>query len=74
MNQLTLKYNQLNSFSKKEISDFLDYLLSKEIKNTKTKTEEYKTKILKVSTWTEDEINELEKSIKGFGKWNVQEW
>ena len=74
MNQLTLKYNQLNNFSKKEISDFLDYLLSKEIKNTKTKTEEYKRKILKVSTWTDVEIAEMEKNIKTFGKWNIQEW
>ena len=74
MEQLLLKYNQLNDFSKREISDFLDYLLSKEIKNASTKNEEYKKKILKVSTWSNDEIKELENNIKGFGKWNIQEW
>jgi hypothetical protein len=74
MDQLTLKYNKLNEFSKKEISDFLDFLLSKEVKNKKTKTEEYKREILKVSTWTEDEITDLEKNIKYFGRWNIQEW
>jgi hypothetical protein len=74
MDQLTLKYNKLNEFSKKEISDFLDFLLSKEVKNKKTKTEEYKREILKVSTWTEDEITDLENNIKYFGRWDIQEW
>ena len=63
MEQLLLKYNQLNDFSKGEISDFLDYLLSKEIKSASTKNEEYKKKILKVSTGSNDEIKELENNI-----------
>lgn len=74
MDQLMLKYNQLSNFSKREITDFLDYLLSKETNSAKDKEEKYKNKILKVSTWTDDEIAEMERNIKTFGKWNIQKW
>lgn len=74
MSDILLKYNQLNKTAKKEVADFMDFLLSKQ-KTLKNKLPEaYKTKILKVSSWSEEEIMLITENQKKFNSWNIQEW
>ncbi len=53
MTDITLKYNLLDNSSKREVLDFMDYLLYKKPKAIKNTTSEYKKKILKVSVWSD---------------------
>ena len=74
MTELLLKFNSLDSVSRKEVLDFLDFLLVKRTKKVKSEVEEYKNKILSVSQWSEADINEIQKDIQLFGQWKTQEW
>ena len=52
MKEFIVKYNLLDSFSKKEINDFLNFLLSKKKRKPSNGVKNsYKKKILSVSTW-----------------------
>jgi len=57
MTDIALKYYQLDSSSKKEVVDFLDFLLARNVKSTKNRMTDYKKKILKVSVWSDSDIN-----------------
>jgi hypothetical protein len=57
MTDIALKYYQLDSSSKKEVVDFLDFLLARNVKSTKHRMTDYKKKILKVSVWSDSDIN-----------------
>jgi hypothetical protein len=74
MSDILIKYNRLNKTAKKEVTDFMDFLLSKQkaIKNKISSS--YKTKILKVSSWSEDDIRLITENQKQFNSWNIQEW
>ena len=58
MADIQLKYNLLDAASKKEVSDFVDFLLNKKKKKTEN-ISSYKKKILKVSSWTDEDIAEI---------------
>ena len=49
-----LKYNLLGSFEKKEVLDFIEFLLTKKQPPKEPAISDYKNKILSVSTWSED--------------------
>ncbi|MCH6234980.1 hypothetical protein [Cognataquiflexum rubidum] len=34
----------------------------------------YKANLLKVSTWSEEEIKDLEQNLEKFGKWQIENW
>jgi hypothetical protein len=74
MTDLTFKYNLLDNSSRKEVLDFLDFLLGKRETEIKHKTEDYKKKILNVSVWSDSDIDEMKKNIQQFGQWKAQEW
>jgi hypothetical protein len=57
MTDLALRYNLLDSASKKEVLDFMEFLLTKETKSKKPVSDDYKKKILKVSVWNESDID-----------------
>ena len=69
-----LKYNLLNPFEKKEVSDFIDFLFSKKNKSEKPGPSGYKNKILSVSTWSEDDIKVFEENKKQFNQWPPTSW
>ena len=48
MTDLALKYNLLDNDSKKEVLDFVDFLLTKETNSKKSPKVAYKKKILEV--------------------------
>ena len=69
-----LKYNLLNPFEKKEVKDFIDFLISKKKSSKKTELPGYKKKILSVSTWDEQDIDVFEHNKKHFNKQQPPTW
>jgi hypothetical protein len=57
MTDLALKYNLLDTSSKREVLDFMDFLLTKGTKSKKPIKSDYKKKILKVSVWKDSDID-----------------
>ena len=57
MTDLALKYNLLDNDAKKEVLDFVNFLLTKENKSKKSLNGAYNKKILKVSVWSDLDIN-----------------
>lgn len=74
MAEITLKYNLLNKTAKKEVLDFMDFLLSKQKKNKKKEISSYKKKILNVSTWTDSDLKIFQESRGLFNQWKIEEW
>ena len=64
MEELILKYNRLNSFSQKQVMDFLDFLLGKQSKKQpQFDFKNYQQKLLQVSTWSESDIEEMKSNV-----------
>jgi hypothetical protein len=53
MTDVQLKYEKLDPLAKKEVDDFIDFLLSK--RSEKPNEQSYQENLLKVSTWSEDD-------------------
>ena len=68
MAEITLKYKLLNKTAKKEVLDFMDFLLSKQKKNKKKEISSYKKKILNVSTWTDSDLRIFQESRSLFNQ------
>lgn len=73
MDSSILKYNLLTSFEKKEVSDFIDFLFSRN-KHEKKTPSDYKSKILSVSTWSEDDIKVFQENSKQLNQWRPTTW
>jgi len=74
MTDLALKYNLLDSSAKREVLDFMDFLLTKRTKLKKSTKIDYKKKILKVSVWSDSDIEKMIENQQKFNKWEVQDW
>lgn len=74
MTDLVLKFNLLDKDSRKEILDFLDFLLTKRTKAPKKKKSDYKNKILRVSVWSDADIKVINDNQKKFNQWKALEW
>jgi len=74
MNDLTLKFNLLEPAERKQILDFMDFLLSKTMKSEEPVKTDYKKKILKVSVWSDAEIDLMIQNQQKFNQWKAQEW
>lgn len=72
--QLYTQIASLPADLKKEVSDFVEFLLEKSKKRTKKPASEYKKRILNVSTWQEKDIAEIENNLNKFSSWKVQQW
>ncbi|MFC6099700.1 hypothetical protein [Olivibacter domesticus] len=73
MSDIQLKYNLLDAASKREVSDFVDFLLNKKKKKTES-ISSYKKKILKVSSWTDEDIAKIEEAQKHMNNWTPLQW
>jgi site-specific recombinase XerD len=73
MADIQLKYNLLDAASKKEVNDFVDFLLNKKKKKTES-ISSYKKKILKVSLWTDEDIAKIEEAQKHMNNWTPLQW
>ena len=74
MNELTQKYNLLDASARKELNDFLDFLLSKASRHDNGGQKSYKQNILKVSVWTEEDTKAFHENARLFEQWKPEEW
>lgn len=74
MSDIILKYSLLNKTAQQEVNDFLDFLLSKQKRIKEKSPTDYKTKIMSVSTWTDEDLKQLENNRSSFNHWNIDEW
>ena len=74
MTDLLVKYQQLNHSHRQQLKDFLDFLLSKQKKQKGFDMEAYRKRILGVSVWSEEDIQELIQNSSCMNNWKVEEW
>jgi len=74
MTDLILKYNLLDPSRKKEVLDFMDFLLTKGIKSKRPIKTAYKKRILKVSVWNDSDIDFIIQNQQKLNQWKAQEW
>ena len=74
MDELITKFGLLDPTRRQEILDFLDFLLSKQKEEKSESFDSYKSKILKVSTWSEKEIEAMQANSKKMNTWQVPQW
>jgi hypothetical protein len=74
MTDISLKYGLLNNNAKREVSDFMDFLLTRQQEKRKNILSGYKKKILSVSTWTDTDIEVFKDNQKLFNSWKIEEW
>lgn len=77
MGDLLSKYELLDAEGKKQLLDYLDYLLSKKQKKKAAKKfdyQAYRKKILTTSTWTEEDIAPIKEARQLINQWEIQEW
>jgi len=74
MTDLILKYNLLDPSGRKEVLDFMDFLLAKEIKSKRPVKSAYKKRILKVSVWNDSDIDFVMQNQQKLNQWKAQEF
>jgi hypothetical protein len=74
MTDLTSKFSQLDAFSKKEVIDFVDFLLAKNVKSKKSAASDFKKKIMKVSVWSDSDIDVIIQNQQNINQWKAPEW
>jgi hypothetical protein len=74
MSDIVVKYNRLNKVARKEVNDFMDFLLSKQKAPNTSFLKMYKSKILQVSIWTDSDLKIFDENQKTFNQWSAPEW
>ncbi|MHC1777015.1 MAG: hypothetical protein AB9834_16560 [Lentimicrobium sp.] len=74
MSDIVVKYNRLNKYARKEVNDFMDFLLSKQKTSKSSSLNTYKSKILKVSVWSNSDLKIFDENQKLFSHWSTPEW
>jgi len=72
MLDIVLKYNMLDENARKQLNDFIDFLLSKN-KKSEPDLLEYYDRIQTVSQWSEADVEYL-REIENNYNWKVEEW
>ena len=70
--EITTKLHDLSPAARLEVIHFVEFLISK--KRTKKSNRRIKENLLKVSTWSEDDIKEIETVGKDFNKWPIEKF
>lgn len=68
--QIFQKIEDLDYTEKKEINDFIDFLISRK----KEKDLDKKKVLENISVWSEDEVKEIETIQRDFSKWKIEEF
>ena len=74
MDEILAKYHSLDENAKKEVLNFMDFLLSKKGGTNKKSYLEYKDKILSVSVWSDDDLKIFEENEKLLNQWKIEKW
>ena len=67
-----LKYDLLDSLEKREVQDFIEFLLSK--RRPSERPGGYKDLILSVSVWNDEDVRLFGENDKLFNHWKPSEW
>lgn len=73
MDSILLKYSMLPAFEKKEVSDFIDFLLAKSRKQSLPEQSNPKRQYPD-SVWSEEDVKIFEENKKYFDQWNPPTW
>ncbi len=75
MADIVLKYSLLSNNARKEVNDFLDFLLQKQRGKKNNSLSSYKKKILGVTTWSDSDIEVFQENQKLFNStWRPEKW
>ena len=75
MADIALKYSLLSNNARKEVNDFLDFLLQKQKGKKNNSLSSYKKKILGVTTWSDSDIEVFQENQKRFNStWRPEKW
>ena len=75
MTDIVLKYSLLNESGRKEVNNFLDFLLQKQQEKKGYSLSSYKKKILGVTTWSDSDIESFQVNQKVFNSsWRPEKW
>jgi len=75
MTDLLTKYSLLNDNERKEVNDFVDFLLQKHKANTDQSLSSYKDKIRSVSTWSDSDVESFKRNQELFNSsWKPEKW
>ncbi len=73
MGDLLLKYQLLNDEEKKQVVDFLDFVLAKKERKL-IDMSDYKENILQVSIWSEEDAEAIVDAQKKLNQWQPTDW
>ncbi len=74
MSDIVQKYSLLNREGKKEVVLLIDKLLQEQKQKPVGGEISYMDKIMTVSQWSEEDIEDLINSRKRIQNWDIQEW
>ena len=72
--ELELKYHLLDNLEKREVMDFIDFLLQKHNRKTEKNKTDYQKQILSVSVWNNEDLKPFEENNQLFQQWKPTEW
>ena len=73
MDDISVKYNLLDKASKRTINDLVDFLLLKQKKLDEPEpSTSYKSKILKASTSSEEDVSYVQQNQTWINEWKVK--
>jgi len=73
MGDLLLKYQLLNDAEKKQVVDFLDFVLAKKERKL-IDMSDYKENILQVSIWSEEDAEAIVDAQRKLNQWQPTDW
>lgn len=75
MADIVLKYSLLDNSARKQVNDFLDFLLQKQKEKRGNSLSSYKKKILGVTTWSDADLETFQVNQKIFNSsWRPEKW
>jgi hypothetical protein len=75
MADIVLKYSLLNNNARKQVNDFLDFLLQKQRGKGGNSLSSYKKKILGVTTWSDSDLEAFQVNQSLFNSsWRPEKW
>lgn len=74
MSDVIYKFSLLNNQARKKTLLYMDKLLNEQKKQVDSNPNSYREKILGVSVWNDEEINDLTNNQKHFQIWEIPKW
>ena len=74
MKDIAAKYSLLDKKDKKEVNDFVDFLLNKSTNPISSKMNDYKKRIISIQKWSEDDLKVFDENNNLFNNWKIEEW